>query len=337
MLEPVCDTHIYDDQLSELDALARQWRCLYPKNDAMHLAQQNYDEDFLVRMAYNSNAIEGSTLTLADTEVIYEGEFVAGKPGREQVAARGIFEGAAYIDELIMNGAQLGESQLCDLHERCALDLQPGARGMYRSAPAVIRASRTIPVDQLKIRDEIANLFYRYGELRKEQHPVLLIPWFHAALENIHPFADGNGRAGRLWMNAQLRKCVYPPISIKVDHSAEYKHALETWQVDGETSAFVNLFLDCLREELERRIAFLLQDESDEGFYPYDVKRGEETLGILYYQPAITAASLAQVMGLSSRQVQRILRELREGGFIEHVGSNRRGKWVILPRRAESA
>ncbi|MEI3377911.1 MAG: helix-turn-helix domain-containing protein [Coriobacteriales bacterium] len=92
---------------------------------------------------------------------------------------------------------------------------------------------------------------------------------------------------------------------------------------------FVSLFLDCLCEELERRIAFLLQDTSDEGFYPYDIKRGEETLGILCHQPASTAASLAQVMGLSSRQVQRILRELREGGFVEHVGSDRRGKWEL--------
>ncbi len=329
MLEFLYNPQIYHDRLAELDALAQQWRSLYPKNDAMRLAQRDYDEDFLVRMAYNSNAIEGSTLTLADTEVIYEGEFVAGKPGREQVAARGIFEGAAYIDELTLDGAQLDESQLRDLHERCALDLQPGARGMYRSAPAVIRASRTVPADPLKIRDEIATLFYRYRELRKEQHPILLIPWFHAALENIHPFADGNGRAGRLWMNAQLRECAYPPISIKVDHSAEYKSSLEAWQVSGITFLFMELFLDCLREELERRIAFLLQDAGDEGFYPYDVKRGEETLGILYYQPTSTAASLARVMGLSSRQVQRILRELREGGFIEHVGSNRKGKWIL--------
>ena len=52
-------------------------------------------------------------------------------------------------------------------------------------------------------------------------------------------------------------------------------------------------------------------------------------LGILYYQPASTASSLAQIMGLSSRQVQRILRELREGGFIEHVGSDRKGKWLL--------
>lgn len=130
-------------------------------------------------------------------------------------------------------------------------------------------------------------------------------------------------------MNAQLRTCAYPPISIKVDHSAEYKGGLEAWQVDGDATAFMDLFLDCLHEELERRMAFLLQGAPDEGSYPFDVKRGEEMLGILCYQPASTASSLAQIMGLSSRQVQRILRELREGEFIEHVGSDRKGKWML--------
>lgn len=329
MLEPLRNEQVDTKGLDELDALARQWRCLYPKSEAMRLAQQSYDEDFLVRMAYNSNAIEGSTLTLADTEVIYEGEFVEGKPGREQIAARGIFEGAAYADELVINGIPLGEAQLRDLHERCAIDLQPAARGMYRSAPAIVRASRTVPTSPAKVRDEVTNLFFRSTELRMDTHPLLIIPWFHACLENIHPFADGNGRTGRLWMNAQLRTCAYPPVSIKVDHSAEYKGSLEAWQVDGDATAFMDLFLDCLHEELEKRIAFLLQGAPDEGPYPFDVKRGEEMLGILYYQPASTASSLAQIMGLSGRQVQRILRELREGGFIEHTGSDRKGKWML--------
>lgn len=329
MLELPQEISTFEERLADLDRLARQWRCLYPKDSAMRLAQQSYDEDFLVRMAYNSNAIEGSTLTLADTEIIYEGEFVEGKPGREQIAARGIFEGAAYADELVINGIPLGEAQLRDLHERCALDLQPAARGMYRSAPAIIRASRTVPTSPAKVRDEVTNLFFRSTELRTGTHPLLIIPWFHACLENIHPFADGNGRTGRLWMNAQLRTCAYPPVSIKVDHSAEYKGSLEAWQVDGDATAFMDLFLDCLHEELEKRIAFLLQGAPDEGPYPFDVRRGEEMLGILYYQPASTASSLAQIMGLSSRQVQRILRELREGGFIEHVGSDRKGKWLL--------
>lgn len=133
---------------------------------------------------------------------------------------------------------------------------------MYRSAPAIIRASRTTPLAPLKIRDAMANLFYRYEDARKNTHPLILIPWFHACLENIHPFADGNGRTGRLWMNAQLQKNAYPLLCIKVDHGAEYKAALEAWQVEGHPEPFTELFFDCLKDEHEKRIDFLSQDAS---------------------------------------------------------------------------
>lgn len=87
----------------------------------------SYEEDFLVRMAYNSNAIEGSTLTLAETEIIYEGEFVPGKPGREQIAARGIFEGHNFLTRCSADKRPFDKSLILDTHERCALDLQPAA------------------------------------------------------------------------------------------------------------------------------------------------------------------------------------------------------------------
>lgn len=115
-------------------------------------------------------------------------------------------------------------------------------------------------------------------------------------------------------MNAQLRTCAYPPVSIKVDHSAEYKGSLEAWQVDGDATAFMDLFLDCLHEELEKRIAFLLQGAPDEGPYPFDVKRGEEMLGILYYQPASTASSLAQIMGLSGDRFSEFSESFAKAG-----------------------
>lgn len=88
MLALPTENQIDSEALSRIDSLARTWRTLYPKNEAMRLAQESYDEDFLVRMAYNSNAIEGSTLTLADTEIIYEGEFVAGNRGANRLLPR---------------------------------------------------------------------------------------------------------------------------------------------------------------------------------------------------------------------------------------------------------
>ena len=86
----------YREEIAQVESLAVTWR-RQRRLIASPEALRSYEEDFLVRMAYNSNAIEGSTLTLAETEIIYEGEFVPGKPGREQIAARGIFEGHDFL------------------------------------------------------------------------------------------------------------------------------------------------------------------------------------------------------------------------------------------------
>lgn len=318
-----------DTRIAHIDLLAKQWRTLTPMNEDMALAQQTFEEDFLVRMAYNSNAIEGSTLTLPETEVIYEGEFVPGKPGREQVAARGIFEGSDFLDKAIESGRTLDEELLKDLHERCALDLQPRARGIYRSAPAIIRASRTTPVAPLRIRGAMDNLFFHYENAAASIHPLERIPWFHAAFESIHPFAGGNGRTGRLWMNALMRVEGYPPICIKVDHSVEYKTGLEHWQVDGDASPFMKLFLSALEDETRRRIEFLSQGPAPNGGM-VSIKHSSEALGLIAANPAITAKHLGEALGLSERQAQRLLRTLQEAGLIKRVGARKNGVWRIM-------
>lgn len=319
----------HNEMLGAIDKLASAWHDLTPRTDEMRLAQQTYDEDFLVRMAYNSNAIEGSTLSLIETEIIYEGEFLPGKPGREQIAARGLFEGADFLDLALEAGRPFNKELILDLHERCALDLQPRARGVYRNAPAIILAARTTPLSPHKIRPAMDDLLYEYKALMEDSHPLLAIAWFHAAFESIHPFADGNGRTGRLLMNFQLQENGYPPIAIKVDHSLEYKTSLEAWQVDEKPKDFVSLFLNCLADELKARIAFL--SEGIESAAPSGTisPRASAVLGVIATNPNTTAKTLAAALGISERQAQRILRELREDGLIRREGSNRSGRWVI--------
>lgn len=318
-----------DSRIATIETLASQWRSLTPLSTDMKLAQKSYDEDFLVRMAYNSNAIEGSTLTLADTEIIFEGEFVPGKPGREQIAARGIFEGSAFLSLALSERKALDEPLLRDLHERCALDLQPGARGMYRLAPAIIRASRTTPVAPMKIREAISNLFYRDALLAERTLPLVRIPWFHATFEAIHPFADGNGRTGRLWMNAQLQASGFPPICIKVDHSIEYKESLEAWQVDKDPKPFLDLFHSSLEAELRKRIDFLSEGPSEAPGLAKATPHGKEILGLLAQQPSRTTRDLSDITGLSERQCQRVVRQLREAGILARTGSSKKGQWVV--------
>ena len=210
----------YREEIAQVESLAVTWR-RQRRLIASPEALRSYEEDFLVRMAYNSNAIEGSTLTLAETEIIYEGEFVPGKPGREQIAARGIFEGHDFLARCSADKRPFGKSLILDTHERCALDLQSAARGIYRNAPAIIRASRATPTSPLRIREEMDDLIFHFDRLVQESSPLLACAWFHAAFEAIHPFADGNGRTGRLLRNAQLESFKFAPVAIKASHALE--------------------------------------------------------------------------------------------------------------------
>lgn len=234
------------------------------------------------------------------------------------------------MDEVIESGRQLDETTLRDLHERCVLDLRPAARGMYRAAPAIIRASRTTPVVPAKIRSEMQNLFYQYNAYGNDVHPLEAIAWFHAAVESIRPFADGNGRTGCLWMNAQLRRSAYPPIAIKVDHGAEHKAGLEVWQVDGSAVLFCSLFGDAVEEELSCRIEFLSQgpvaNEGPEGAILHEA----EALGVIGIQPLITAKRLGSILGVSERQAQRIMGQLKDAGLIARNGGRRKGTWIVM-------
>ena len=210
----------------------------------------DYDRDWLVRYTYNSNAIEGSTLTLEDTSLVLEGEFVpSDSPARYVFAARGVADGMAYVREYAREGRRLDEELVRRVHEVTALDLQPFARGTFRPYGylARITATRVKTADPLEIRDDLRALID--GLDASGAHPLLRAAGFHAMFENIHPFMDGNGRTGRQLLNFMLLKHGYRPVAIKYDAKRDYARSLETWQVDGDPVAFCSVFLDCVEQE----------------------------------------------------------------------------------------
>ena len=175
------------------------------------MALSDYDRDWLVRYTYNSNAIEGSTLTLQDTSLVLEGEFVpSDSPARFVFAA-----------ELIQRS-----------HEVTALDLQPFARGTFRPYGylARITATRVKTADPLEIHDDLQALID--GLNGSDAHPLLKAAAFHTMFENIHPFMDGNGRTGRQLLNLMLLENGYRPVAIKHDAGRVYARGLERTFID---------------------------------------------------------------------------------------------------------
>ena len=238
------------ERLRRVDALKDRARSLEPLDGVEDMALADYDRDWLVRYTYNSNAIEGSTLTLEDTSLVLEGEFVpSDSPARYVFAARGVAAGMAYVREYAKEGRKLNEELIRRLHEVTALDLQPFARGTFRPYGylARITATRVKTADPLEIRDDLQVLVDVLNG--SGAHPLLKAAGFHAMFENIHPFMDGNGLTGRQLLNFMLLKHGYRPVAIKYDAKRDYARGLEVWQVDGDSAAFCSVFLDCAEQE----------------------------------------------------------------------------------------
>ena len=247
------------ERLRRIDALKDQARALDPLDGVEDMALADYDRDWLVRYTYNSNAIEGSTLTLADTSLVLEGEFIpSDSPARYVFAARGVADGMAYVREYAREGRKLDEELVRRVHEVTALDLQPFARGTFRPYGylARITATRVKTADPLEIRDDLHALID--GLDGCGAHPLLRAAGFHAMFENIHPFMDGNGRTGRQLLNFVLLRNGYRPVAIKYDAGRAYARGLESWQADGKPDSFCSIFLDCVEQE-ERAFVELVE------------------------------------------------------------------------------
>lgn len=237
-------------RLREIDGLRDRARSLEPLDGVEDMALADYDRDWLVRYTYNSNAIEGSTLTLEDTSLVLEGEFMpSDSPARFVFAARGVADGMAYVRKYAAEDRKLDEKLIRRVHEITALDLQPFARGTFRPYGylARITATRVKTADPLEIREDLQSLIDVLN--RSKAHQLLKAAGFHAMFENIHPFMDGNGRTGRQLLNFMLLRAGYRPIAIKHDAGRSYARSLEAWQVDGDPMPFCSTVCDCVEQE----------------------------------------------------------------------------------------
>jgi Fic family protein len=161
---------------------------------------------------------------------------------------------------------------------------------------------------------------------KSKLHPLIKGCIFHYEFEFIHPFADGNGRTGRLWHTLILAKWqeffLWIPIETIIhERQNDYYKALNASNTDGESTIFVQFMLELIRD--------LLKELSHNGVMNKAKTLDEKLLDLLKEDGNQSAARLAEIVGSSQRTVQRALKRLMDEGKIEHVGSNRFGHYVI--------
>ena len=215
---------------------------------------ERLNEEFIVEYTYNSNAIEGNTLTLRETDLVLRGMTIDQKPLKDHMEAVGHKEAFNYICDLVKEKAPLTESVIKQIHYLVLAD-KPQDRGVYRKVPVTIVGASHTPVAPYLIEPQMQSLLYMYENV--EEDFISRLARFHILFEHIHPFIDGNGRTGRLLVNLELMKLGYPPIDIKFTDRKAYYDAFDSHQSKDEVKAMANLFGKYILERLNKYISIL--------------------------------------------------------------------------------
>ncbi|MFH1347761.1 MAG: Fic family protein, partial [Candidatus Margulisiibacteriota bacterium] len=181
-------------------------------------------ERFLLLMTYHSNAIEGSRMTLKETEMAIEGKKVRGKELFEVLEAINHHNALLYMLEEIKPGFKITEEYILKLHSIVMYNFGSKLPGKYRTGYVnLTNTDKALPSAQIvpaKMRALLKEI-NRYG-----REAVKKVSRDHYEFESIHPFFDGNGRVGRIVMNAQLLSRGFPPAIIEIDDRYKYYLAL---------------------------------------------------------------------------------------------------------------
>ncbi|WP_434309333.1 Fic family protein [Hominifimenecus sp. rT4P-3] len=206
-------------------------------------------EEFMVEFTYNSNAIEGNTLTLKETAMVLEGMTIDQKPMKDHLEAVGHRDAFMYVQDIATKGIDLTESVIKNIHSLVLIN-RPQDKGVYRAIPVRIMGAYTEPVQPYLIEPKMTELLAVNKEREQTMHIIERIARFHLEFEGIHPFIDGNGRTGRLILNLDLIRNGYPAINVKFTDRKRYYDAFDAYYRDGNADAMIEL----IGEYVDRRL-----------------------------------------------------------------------------------
>ena len=205
-----------------------------------------YYKDFAVSFTYNTNAIEGSTLSLLDTKLLLDDRVTPhGKTVKEMKET--LNHNGAFWHMLSYNGS-LTRQFVLKLHKLLMHDILWKQAGKFRDVHVrLIGVDKLLPPpERVPVKFKEATLWYARN--RRKYHPLVVAAFFHHAFESVHPFRDGNGRVGRLLMNYMLKRSGYPMIDIKHADRRRYYDALQSGD-RGDFRPLVEMMMGYVLEE----------------------------------------------------------------------------------------
>ncbi|MFH1365630.1 MAG: Fic family protein [archaeon] len=218
------------------------------KIKVVHLSKkewENFTEDFV----YNTNAIEGSTVTEEEVKEILEEKPKTHDP--EKLETLGVANAIRYIRN---TKEDLSLKLLLKLHKLC-FDGSKNFAGEFRGVNVVVRNAlgnilhAGVPKEELK--DYLEDFIFWYKENNKKFKPLVLASILHNQFEHIHPFQDGNGRVGRLLLNYILIRNNYPPINIKLEDRQEYYLTLQKYSKEDDLKPTLRFLIKQYKKTLK--------------------------------------------------------------------------------------
>ena len=347
----------------KLEIALEKWHHIQPLSD---IDRERLSRRFTVDFNYNSNHIEGNTLTYGQTELLLLFGKVAGEADfRDYEDMKASNVGLKMIlQEATESKLPLTQNFIRTLHRT----LMREDYAVYRTLPGGVQTHYTIHAGQYKTRPN--SVITRYGEpfeyASPEETPALmtdLVDWynkvekegklspielailFHYRYIRIHPFEDGNGRIARLMVNYILSRHGYPMIVVRSRLKQTYLEALhQTDLIAGATPAeganaslkqirpFYKYMVNLITEEIENDVLFVT--EKDENIWWYDGERiafrtptYAKILRELQIEPNATLSYLQEEIGINRSALQKMLRFLQERGFVQKDDN---GVWRVF-------
>lgn len=211
-------------------------------------------EEFVVEYTYNSNAIEGNTLTLRETDMVLRGLTIGQKPLKDHMEAIGHKEAFDLVRDFVKDQEPLSERVIKQIHYLLLADKKDD-RGVYRRVPVRIMGAKHEPAQPYLIKPKMEQLLEFYNN--SKEHIIPRLARFHIEFEGIHPFIDGNDRTGRLLVNLELMKAGYPPIDIKFTDRISYYNAFDEYHVKHNLGAMEKLFAGYVNDRLDSYLVML--------------------------------------------------------------------------------
>ncbi len=215
--------------IETIEQLKHRLDALRPLSPAKTAALASVFQAEETEYIYESNAIEGNTLTLAETElVLSRGITVSGKPLKDHLEATNHLKALVQLKQRVAQLAPLDEAALLDLHTLILRGIDDTYAGRYRDVPVRISGSRHVPPNPRKVPFLMEELFLWFDQHSQAEHVIHAAADLHLRLSQIHPFVDGNGRICRLAMNLHLLQHGYPLTIIRSENTqrVDYYNAL---------------------------------------------------------------------------------------------------------------